>query len=544
MRGWSRVGRGARRWALVVLALAALTALPGCAKRNAPLAGPPPELWFYQIANLSEADCVERIAPLWTRAAKAGYRRVVLADHKFGRLGDMRPAYFEHAAQLRQLADSLGLSIVPGIFQVGRSGALLAGDPNLVESLPVENAEFEVRGGIARPHSATPVAFPARPAGHDWGVRVDSNHVATQRCLWRARWWYDVPVKRAGAYHLSWWMRTRDFHGSPRVWVFAGKRRLHFMNNLRFTTNQEWTRYDVMFNSLDYSKVRITFGVRSRTRGLLEWRDWVIEEAGPMNAVRRDDAPFTLRDAAGGAPLVEGVDFTPFTDPWMGRDPWAGQYTEWHDVPQLHVSRPDGTRLLGSWQHAAIVGGSQATCCLSEAGTWTRLEDEAQRMQALWGTGRYLMMFDEIRALGGDSACIRTGLPAGTILANAARRCAQLLAGDTLYVWGDMFDPRQNAIREFYLVRGSLEGAASGLAPQTGVVNWNETAPRQSLEYFAGAGHPQVIAGYYDGPVETIERWIEASRGVKRVEAVLYATWANRYDDLEAFAQTVRARYR
>ena len=88
----------------MALALAALTALPGCAKRNEPLAGPPPELWFYQIANLSEGDCVERIAPLWTRAAKAGYRRVVLADHKFGRLGDMRPAYFEHAAQLRQLA--------------------------------------------------------------------------------------------------------------------------------------------------------------------------------------------------------------------------------------------------------------------------------------------------------------------------------------------------------------------------------------------------------------------------------------------------------
>ena len=90
-----------------------------------PLPGPPPELWFYQIANLSESDVVERLAPLWTRAAKAGYRRVVLADHKFGRLGDMRPAYFEHAARLRRLADSLGLAIVPGVFQIGRSGPLI-----------------------------------------------------------------------------------------------------------------------------------------------------------------------------------------------------------------------------------------------------------------------------------------------------------------------------------------------------------------------------------------------------------------------------------
>ena len=541
----ARSSASARSWcAGVALAGLLLAGPPGCARLRPPLPGPPPELWFYQIANLSESDVVERLAPLWTRAAKAGYRRVVLADHKFGRLGDMRPAYFEHAARLRRLADSLGLAIVPGVFQIGRSGPLLAGDPNLAEALPVVSMQFEVRGGIARPHPDSPVVFPARPAGSDWGVRVGSNQVVIRRCLWRARWWYDLRVRPGSVYHVSWWMRTRDFKGAPRVSIYAGKRRLNFMNRVDVAAHQEWRKYDLMFNSLDFDSVRITLGVRTRTHGQLEWRDWAIEEAGLVNLVRRADAPLTLRDAVSGLPLVEGVDFTPAVDPLMGRDPWPGQYTAWHEPPILNVARPDGTLLTVGWHHAAIVGEKQATCCLSEAGSWVRLEDEARRMQALWGRGRYLMMIDEIRALGGDSSCIRTGLPAGAILAGAARRCAAMFPNDTLYVWSDMFDPQHNAVRGSFLVRGSLEGATAGLDSRIGVVNWNAAHARSSLGFFASRGHRQVIAGYYDGPPESIQKWIDSSQGVKGVEAILYATWANRYDDLEAFSESIRRRYR
>jgi hypothetical protein len=531
----SRRGTGRARVALLAVAwmLGA-----GCAPP--PASRPAPELWFYQVVNLAERDVVDRVAPIWTRAARAGYRRVVLADHKFGRLGDMSSDYFERAARLRALADSLGLGIVPGVFQVGRSNALLAGDPNLVEALPVAAARFEVHGGVARLVPDPPVAFGDPPAGRDGRVRLDGRLATIRPGVWRARWWYDVAVSPHRCYHVSWSVRTRGFAGRPFVRVLAGGRAIHFMRSMRVEATQDWTSYDLMFDSLEHSSVRVYFGVWQRTRGGLEWRDWSIEEAGPVNLVRRDDAPFVLRDEATGSTLTEGVDFSPVVDSLMGQFPWAGQFTEWHAAPQIRVKRPDGTRLRGSWHHAGLVLDSQVTCCLSEPATFARLEDEARRMRALWGPGRYLMMFDEIRVLGRDSACVRTGLGAGAILSRAVRRCADLLPQDTLYVWGDMFDPRQNAVRDFFLVPGDLAGSWEGLESRVGIVNWNSSHARESLRFFAERGHRQVIAGYYDGRPEDIRLWLMAARGVPSLEAILYATWRARYDDLEAFARACR----
>src|SRR5206468_11766337 len=124
-------------------------------------------------------------------------------------------------------------------------------------------------------------------------------------------------------------VRTRGFAGRPFVRVLAGGRAIHFMRSMRVEATQDWTSYDLMFDSLEHSSVRVYFGVWQRTRGGLEWRDWSIEEAGPVNLVRRDDAPFVLRDEATGSTLTEGVDFSPVVDSLMGQFPWAGQFTEW-----------------------------------------------------------------------------------------------------------------------------------------------------------------------------------------------------------------------
>src|SRR5207249_11520253 len=110
-----------RRWnprAPMVPLTAAAILVAGCAGGPSREAGPPPELWFYQSVNLADRDVIDRVTPVWVRAARAGYRRVVLADYKFGRLADMAPDYFGHAARLKALADSLGLGIVPGVFSL------------------------------------------------------------------------------------------------------------------------------------------------------------------------------------------------------------------------------------------------------------------------------------------------------------------------------------------------------------------------------------------------------------------------------------------
>src|SRR5580700_6032863 len=68
------------------------------------------------------------------------------------------------------------------------------------------------------------------------------------------------------------------------------------------------------------------------------------------------------------------------------------------------------------------------------------------------------------------------------------------------------------------------------------IVNWNSAKPGESLPFFAGRGHRQVLAGYYDGSAESIRNWLRAGEGVRGIEGAMYTTWQHRFDDLEAFA--------
>ena len=97
--------------------------------------------------------------------------------------------------------------------------------------------------------------------------------------------------------------------------------------------------------------------------------------------------------------------------------------------------------------------------------------------------------------------------------------------------------------RSFYLVNGDLAGSWLGLEPGTNIVNWHFGNRDKSLRFFAGRGHRQVIAGYYDGDVNDIRKWIASARKVDAVVGIMYTTWENKYDDLEEFAEIVRGEY-
>lgn len=91
-------------------------------------------------------------------------------------------------------------------------------------------------------------------------------------------------------------------------------------------------------------------------------------------------------------------------------------------------------------------------------------------------------------------------------------------------------------------MRGDLAGAWEGRDASVGIANWNFEHRDDSLAFFAGRGHSQLIAGYYDGPVDGVKPWLESARKVKGVTAVMYTTWQAKYDDLERFAAVVRGR--
>ncbi len=507
--------------------------------------------WVYVAQNLWVDTNVTRLESLFARASRAGYTHVLLADSKFGKLGDMDARYFRNIDRVKEVAAQQRLEIVPALFPVGYSNDLLWHDPNLIEGLPVTNALFVVSGGLAR---LVPDSAPSLQGGNleDLGLWSwkDENMVADAGAVrvtdprgQNARISQKLRLTPFRQYHLRVRIQTRDFLGTPEVKLLAGNGQSLNHNYLGVKPTQSWTTHHVVFNTLAHPDVNLYLGCWDGKSGSLWWDDVQLEEVGLLNLIRREGAPLTVRSEDGRA-LVEGVDFDPVTDPRMGQHPWKGAYDVWHEPPLIKTSLADGTRLRVSYYHAATVHDDQAMICPSEPRTVELLRDQARRMHAAWGSKGYMMSHDEIRVFNWCAACQRRGLDAGALLADNVRTCTGILRevnpGGRIYVWSDMFDPHHNAHRDYYLVRGDLSGSWEGLDQDVIIVPWYFEKRDASLAWFAGRGHRQVIAGYYDAEPGRVRAWLEAARPFPGVEGVMYTTWQQRYDDLEPFIALVR----
>ena len=530
-----------------------LTLIGYDAARSEP-SSPTPELWFYYSTNLAVTDNLPPLESVFRRAAAAGYTKVYLADSKFGHLGVQPQIYFQNAERLKKLADDLHLEIVPGIFPIGYSEGLLANDPNLVEALPVRDALFVVQKGEAHPVATPPVHFPEGgfrdPKEWDWHdpvVRLENGvaHVIGAQGV-NARVVKSLKLSPFHQYHMSFRIKTLNYTANPLVQVLSSdtKDSLNYAD-LDVKQTQDWKTYHIVFNSLEQTKVMISFraGYTGST-GEMWWDQPSIEEAGLLNIVRRESDPLIVR-AEDGTTLTEGKDFEPVIDPKMGHAPWPGAYDVWHEPPILKTSLPDGTQLHVSFYHAITTNSGKVNICISEPQTIDVLRDQARRIVALFHSKRYFMEHDEIRVLGWDGADAARHLDSGAILADNIRTCTQIMKeaspDATLYVWSDMFDPNHNAHDHYYLVKGNLAGSWEGLDPAVVIANWKFEQPEKSLQWFSSRGHHQLLAGYYDAPPERILDWLRAAQSISTIDAVMYTTWENNYTDLERFAGLVRS---
>ena len=141
-------------------------------------------------------------------------------------------------------------------------------------------------------------------------------------------------------------------------------------------------------------------------------------------------------------------------------------------------------------------------CCLSEPKLDEILRDQARRVNELFQPRTFFMSHDEIRVANWCKACQDRKLTPGQLLADNVRRCTEILKSVNpqarIVVWSDMFDPHHNAVDSYYLVNGSLKGSWEGLSRDVIIANWNGGKARESLAFFDGRGHRQIIAGYYD----------------------------------------------
>jgi hypothetical protein len=243
-------------------------------------------------------------------------------------------------------------------------------------------------------------------------------------------------------------------------------------------------------------------------------------------------------------------------DPRLGQEPYAGEYRPWHQPP-LVVARAlfdrsgggnrliRGDRVLASYYHPAIVHKHQVSCALTEPKVYELLSQQMRMMHKTFGNGAagYMMSHDEYRTGGWDAPADAKGWTTGQWMAYNVRKCREIARevrpGAPLYVWSDMFDPNHNARADYYLVKGTLAGAWEGLDKDVVVINWYFGARKKNLAWFAGRGHQQILAGYYDGDPTRIKTWLGDADEVQGVIGVMYTTWQNRYEDLERFSLAV-----
>src|SRR6185436_414726 len=111
---------------------------------------------------------------IWGRAAKAGYTHVLLADSKFSRLSEMDSRYFKNVERTKRIAADLKLAIVPAVFSIGYSNDLLSRNPSLAEGLPVKEAPFVVKDGVATLEHDPAVRFNTKFGFVAESVKLDS----------------------------------------------------------------------------------------------------------------------------------------------------------------------------------------------------------------------------------------------------------------------------------------------------------------------------------------------------------------------------------
>ena len=498
-----------------------------------------PDLWFYYPTNLLPSKNVDKLEALWRRAAAAGYTKVLLADSKLNRLATMPREYFRNCDRVKQIARELKIEIVPAEFDIGYSNDLLSNDPNLAEGLPVKDTPFVVHEGIATVVPDPAVSF-GKPSFKDESVKMEAGVATVENNRENARFVFKLNLPQFRCYHVAVKIKTDGYTGHPQINPLAGDRSLDH-ETLHVKPTQGWTQYDAIFDSLDNTSVGVYFGVWGSARGTLQWKDWRIEEIGLVNVVRREGAPCIVKGEDGKA-YTEGTDYERIEDPHMGKVPYAGEYTSWHEPPVIKTRLPEGTRLRVSWYYPPIVYDGQVAACISEPRTMQLLVDQSKRMKELWGANGYMMSYDEFRCFGWDESCEKRHQTPGQILADNLKQCTDLVKPQQAYTWNDMFDPYHNAVKgPYYLVNGPWTGSWEGLDKDVIILNWNHGKRDKSLPFFADRGNRQVLCGYYDNDLSEWKQWLISGAKVKGIVGYMYTTWRNDYSKLEEFAKMSRA---
>jgi hypothetical protein len=526
--------------------------------------------WVYLKLNLQVDDAADKAIDIARRAAAAGYNGIALADYKLNVLDRVSDRYFKNVARFKGVCDELGLEIVPCVASFGYSEGIYTHNANLMEGLPARDMPLRVKGDFARAegtsHPQLRGTFEEAKGDQfsGWSFQ-DAPGEGTFR---------DAQVKRSGAsslrigkpggqkakqlrisknlnvrkftqFHMSAWIKTDGLtnHANLRLFALGADGRVLAHQNIGAKATQDWTRHDVMFNSLENEALHVYVGVWGETKGQAWVDDMTCVEAPFVNLVRRPGCPVELKTKSGRA-LKEERDFETIVDRRMHDRLAEGVFEVAGEPPAVKLlpaaKLADGDVVLASYHHAVSIYDGQVPASLSEEESFEVVRKQLVAVKKLLDPKRMFLSHDEIRVANWSATEMPANRSAGELLAENVRRCEKLCRevqpGVDLCIWNDMFDPHHNAkAPPFYLVRGTLEGSWEGLSRETVIINWNQQNAK-SAKFFADRGHSQILAAYYDAPVGQIRDWLDQTKGMN-VTGVMYTTWQDNYGELEAFAK-------
>jgi hypothetical protein len=525
--------------------------------------------WVYCQTNMLVDKNGDELIRLIERSARAGYTGLVLADYKFNILDQMPATYTKNVERVKKAAAQHKIELIPTVMPIGYSDGLLVHDPNLAEGLPVKNAPFVARGKELVP-TGEPVKFvnggfeqargdtftgfsfqddPGKSTFADKDVKHSgARSLRMQNPAGNCRIQQRIKVRPWTCYRYSCWVKTKGLGPAEfKLLAIGGSGRQLTFHEGHPKPTQDWTSMEVVFNSLDETDVGLYVGAWGGFKGTIWVDDVAVEELSLVNILRRDGCPLTVASENGKTVYTEGKDFEPVKDPKLAENATVDHWEFGHKGAAIRLTAgsriKDGDNVKVSWYHPILVQGEQVTCSLLAPKVFNLLKDQTNRVNDLLHPKTYFMSHDEIRFGGWDETALKSGLTPGGQLAENARRCVKIIKAISpharIVVWSDMFDPNHNAVDNYYLVNGSWKGSWEGLPKDVIIANWNGGKATASLKFFADRGHPQVIAGYYDGDLSNFTNWDAAAKGVPGVRGFMYTTWAHNFELLEAYGKVI-----
>ena len=533
--------------------------------------------WIFMARAVVDDADVDFITNTVDRAAECGFNGMMLAGmDNVGRWPEWRLSRLE---AVRLFCAEKSVEIVPMVWSVGY-GTMLDRDVNLAEGIEVASVPYVRRGAKAvfSPAGGTDLlrgdgsfertvqrGGKTLPAGWDaWDkvgtvVAVDENvsfaggksmrlsafgvSDGGQARLLRS------PLKLAPGRQYAVTGRVKvseDFapRSAFRVTVMQNGNCISLTSVLGGAATNGWVRFSVPLVLVEEGDVGLYVGTWEAKKGAA-WVDEVkVEDLGLCGVLRRGGCPFTVKDAVSGKVYREGRDYGEVSPVESVRFP--------RNPKSLELSIPDGsaicegTKLLVSgYVPVTVKNGLQCAACMSERALYRHFADSAKGVKKILDPKTWFISMDEIR-MGGTCAACRAKK---TDMAHILGECVTLQHAiirrvspqARICIWGDMFNPAQNAKDRYYCCRGSFKGSWKLIPRDIVIVDWYGAKYSESLPFWRREGFNVISATYYDAPFDQrAAKDIAAAAAYPNVQGAVYTTWRSDYSALEKFAALLK----